>query len=82
MCCCLRREYYLLDVEIKDFIFKISVWNFFDQPINNDIRTYENIWNNTSGCLLDSQYFRENYKKIAIGLSKQELLDADPRLIQ
>ena len=54
--------------------------NFFDHPIKNDIRTYENIrkiaagqgYNYTTGCLLDYNYF----KMIAIDLSKQQALDA------
>ena len=64
--------------------------NFFDQPINSDLKTYENIRriatgqgdDYTSGCLLDYSYFKENYKMIAIDLSKQQALDADPRAIQ
>ena len=35
-----------------------------------------------TGCSLDYPYFKENYKMIAIDLSKQEALDADPRAIQ
>ena len=31
--------------------------------------------------LLDYAYFRDNYKIIAIDLSKQQALDADPRAI-
>ena len=34
------------------------------------------------GCLLDYPYFLENYKVIAIDLSKQQAIDADPRAIQ
>ena len=41
--------------------------NFFDQPINNNIKTYENIRkiatgqgdNYTTGCLLDYRYFKK-----------------------
>ena len=62
---------------------------FFGQPKTNDIETYENINTATSqrddyttGCLLDYPYFKENYKMIAIDLSKQHALDADPREIQ
>ena len=36
----------------------------------------------TTGCLLDYSYFKENYKMIAIDLSKQQEFDADPRAIQ
>ena len=32
--------------------------------------------------MLDYSYFKENYKLIAIDLSKQQALDADPRAIQ
>ena len=53
-------------------------------------KTYENIRkiaighgdDYTTGCLLDYCYFKENYKMIAIDLSKQQALDADPRAIQ
>ena len=62
--------------------------NFFDQPINSMNKTYENIRKiatdkgYTTGCLLDYPYFEENYKMIAIDLSTQNELDADPRAIE
>ena len=64
--------------------------NFLDQPIKYDKVTYENIRkittgkgdNYTTGCLLDYLYFRDKYKMIAIDLSRQQALDADPRAIQ
>ena len=64
--------------------------NFFDQPINSKLKTYENIRiiatgkgdDYTTGCLLDYFYFKENYKMIATDLSKQQTLDANPRAIQ
>ena len=36
----------------------------------------------TTGRLLDYAYFIENYKLIAVHLSKQKALDADPRPVQ
>ena len=36
---------------------------------------------NTTGCLLDYHYFKENCKLTAIDLSKQEELDAYPKPI-
>ena len=36
----------------------------------------------TAGCLLDYQYLKNHYKLIAVDLSKQRELDADPRAIQ
>ena len=61
-----------------------------DQPIKNNKVTYENIRNiatgqgddYTTGCLLDYSYFKDTYKTIAVDLSKQQVLDADPRAIQ
>ena len=82
--------YYLLKVEIKDYNVMVDGRNFFDQPINTMSKTYENIGkittgkgdDHTTGCLLDYPYFKENYKMIAIDLSRQNELDADPRAIQ
>ena len=36
----------------------------------------------TTGCLLDYAYFKDNYRLIAVDLSKQKALDADPRAVQ
>ena len=36
----------------------------------------------TTGCLLDYAYFKDNYRLIAVDLSKQKAFDADPRAIQ
>ena len=36
----------------------------------------------TTGCLLDYNYFKKFYRMIAIDLSKQQALDADPKAIQ
>ena len=56
----------------------------------SDLKTYESISriatgqgdDYTTGCLLDYSYFEDHYKMIAIGLSKQQVLDADPKTIQ
>ena len=64
--------------------------NFFDQPIKNNKVTYGNIRkiatgqgdDYTTGCLLDYPYFKDTYKMIAVDLSKQQVLDVDPRAIQ
>ena len=63
--------------------------NFFDKPIKIDLRTYNNIRkiaigqgdDYISGCLLDYPYFKNYYKLIAIDLSKQPKLNADPKAI-
>ena len=60
--------------------------NFFDQPVKDNKVTYENIrkiaTGQGDGCLLDYPYFKDSYKMIAIDLSKQQALHADPRAIQ
>ena len=35
----------------------------------------------TIGCLVDLGYFEKNYRLIAADLSKQKVLDADPKAI-
>ena len=63
--------------------------NFYDQPINDLIKQYDEVRkvptgqddDYARGCLLDYAYFKDNYKLIAIDLSKKDL-DADPRAIQ
>ena len=83
-------NYYLPNVEIKDYNITINGENFFDQPIKNKKITYDNIRkiaigygdDYTTGCLLDYPYFIETYKMIAVDLSKQKVLDFDPKAIQ
>ena len=83
-------KYYLPTVEIKYYNIMIKGENFFDQSIKNNKVTYDNIRkiaigqgeDNTTGCLLDYPYFANTYKMIAVDLSRQQALDADPRAIQ
>ena len=64
--------------------------NCFDQPTKNNKVTYENIRkiaigqgdDYTTDCLLDYSYFMDTYKMIAVDLSKQQVLDVNPRAIQ
>ena len=85
-----NKIYYIPNVEIKDYNVMIDRKFFFDQPINNMIKTYENIRKITIGqgddyttsCLLDYTYFKKYYKMIAVDLSKQKALDSDPKAIQ
>ena len=84
-----NKRYYLPNVDIKDYNVMIDGKTFFDQSVKNDKITYENIRkiatgqvdDYTTGCLLDYSYFKNNYKMVAIDLSKQQTLDADPRAI-
>ena len=64
--------------------------NVFDRPVKNDKVRYYNIRkiatgqgdDYTTGCLLDYTYFEKYYKMIAMDLSKQQELDANPKVIQ
>ena len=64
--------------------------NFYDQPINDLIKQHDEVRkvstgqddDYTTGCLLDHAYFKDNYRLIAVDLSNQKALDADPREIQ
>ena len=64
--------------------------NFFDQPVKNNLKTYDNIRkittsqrdDYTTGRVLDYNYFNKYYKIIAIDLSKQQALDANPETLQ
>ena len=63
--------------------------NVFDQLVQNDLRTYDNIRkivigqedDYKTGCSLDYRYFKKHLKLIAIDLSEQQALDADPKEI-
>ena len=56
----------------------------YDQPINYTIKQYEQVIKISIGqgsdyataCLLDFAYLKNNYKLIAVYLSKQRALDA------
>ena len=84
------KGHYIPNVGIKDYNVMIDRENFFDQPIKNGKVTYENTRNictrfgddYTGGSLLSYPYVKDIYKMIAVDLSKQQALDADPRPIQ
>ena len=84
------RKFYLPRTNITEYNAITDGRNFYDQPINSDERQYDELRkvtlgkgdDYTTGCLLDFAYFKRDYKIIAIDLSKQKELDADPRAIQ
>ena len=79
-------HYYVPKVQIKAFNVLIDRKNFFDLPTKNEEEAYEKIidMNNNNnymtGNLLDFAYYKENYKLIAIDLSKQTKIK-DPQQI-
>ena len=61
------KQYYIPTVEIKDYNIMVNGRNFFDKPIKNDLKTYDNIRkiaagqgdDYTTGCLLDYACFKK-----------------------
>ena len=84
------RKYFMSRVNLTSYNAVIDGRYFYDQPINDSIKKYDGIRkiatgkgdNYATGCLLDYAYFKDNNQLIAIDLSKQKELDADPRAIQ
>ena len=80
-------DYYVSNVEIKDFKILIDRKSFFDLPVKTEEEAYEKIIdmsnNNdyTTGNLLDFGYFKENYKSIAIDLSNKTKLKDRQQII-
>ena len=81
-------QFYLPKVLVKDFNVIIDKLVFFDLPIKTEEEAYEKIIdisrNNdyTTGNLLDYDYFKKDYKLIAIDFSKQQVLQENEDLIQ
>ena len=77
-------------VDITNYNVLIDGRNFHDQPISDQIKKYDEFRkiaaekedDYTTECLLDYQYLKNHYTLIAVDLSKQKELDADPRAIQ
>ena len=85
-----QQKYYLPRIDLKKYNVIVDGRNFYDNPIESDIEKYRELKkvmtgkgeDYTTGSLLDYDYFKKNYKLVAIDLSKQKELDADPRAIQ
>ena len=85
-----HRTHFLPRVDITNYNVLIDGRNFYDQPVNDQIKKYDEVRkvmagkvdDNTNGSLLDYYYFLKHYQLIAVDLSKQKELDADPRAIQ
>ena len=82
--------YFLPRVNITNYNVLIDGRNFYDQPINDLVKQYEEIRKTatgqgddyTTGFLLDYQHLKDHYNLIAVDLSKQKELDADSRAVQ
>ena len=85
-----QQKYYLPRIDLEKYNVIIDGRNFYDNPIESDIEKYRELKkvmigkgeDYTTGSLLDYNYFDKHYKLVAVNLSKQNELEADPRAIQ
>ena len=85
-----QKIYYLPRNDLNKYNVIIDGRNFYDNPIESDIEKYRELKkvmigkgeDYTTGSLLEYNYFKKYYKLVAVDLSKQKELDADPRAIQ
>ena len=85
-----HRKSFLPRVNIISYNVLTDGRNCYDQPINDQIKKYDEIRkiatgqgdDYTTGSLLHYHCFRDHYQLIAVDLSKQKELDANPRAIQ
>ena len=85
-----QQKYYLPRIDLEKYNVIIDGRNFYDNPIESDNEKYRELKkamigkgeDYTTGSWLDFNYFDKHYKLVAVDLSKQKELDADPRAIQ
>ena len=85
-----QRKYYFPRIDLEKYNVIIDGRNFYDNPIESDIEKYRELEkvmigkgeDNTTEFLFDFNYFDKHYKLVAVDLSKQQELDADPKAIQ
>ena len=84
------QKYYLPKCIINNHNVTINGKILYDQPIDSDIKRYEEIRklttgqseNYTTGCLLHYDFIKNHYRFIAVDLSRQKELNADPKTMQ
>ena len=79
------KKYFLPRIKIENYKIEINGRNFYDLPINDSIKQYDDTRKISTGrgddCLFDFAYFEKNHRLIAVDLSKQKSLYVDPRAI-
>ena len=84
------KKYLLPRVKIDNYNTEIDGRSFYDQPINDSMKQYDEVRKISTGqvddyttdCLLDYSCFRKNYRLLAAYLNKQKALDAGSRAFQ
>ena len=64
------KKYFLARFKIENYNIEVDGRNFYDQPINDLIKQYDEVRkistgqgdDYTTGCLLDFAYFEKNYR--------------------
>ena len=85
-----QQKYYLPRIDLEKYNVIIDGRNFYDNPIESDFEKYRELKkvmigkgeDYTTGSLLDYNYFDKHYKLVAVDLSKQKELGADPNSIK
>ena len=85
-----QQKYYLPRISLNKYNVIIDGRNFCNNPIESNIEKYRELKkvmigkgeDYTTRSLLDYNYFDKHYKLVAVDLSKQKELEADPRAIQ
>ena len=85
-----NRKYFLPRANVSNYNVLIDGRNFYNQPINDLMKQYDEIRKTAIGqgddyttrFLLDYHYFKDHYRLIVVDLSKQKDLDADSRAFQ
>ena len=69
-----HKKYFLPRVKIENYNIEIEVRSFYDQPINDLMKQYDEVRkvstgqcnDYTTGCLLDFAYFEKHYRLIQL----------------
>ena len=81
------KRYYLPKDIIKNYNAIINGKNFYNQAIGSDIKRHEQIkkltrWRSYYWMFITLWLYKNHYRLIAVDLSRQKVLDADPKAIQ
>ena len=77
-----NKKYLIPRVEIKNYNVLIDGRDFYDQPINDLQKQYDEVKKVSTGqgddyiteCLIDYEYFKDHYRLIAVDLRSQSTL--------